>query len=71
MMLPIVFDVHVKTEGDTPDIIHPEPHFHLILDLPNQALVGNDTEIIDVQNDWGNHRASIGLIEHEQSSVDT
>jgi hypothetical protein len=49
--LPIAFNVHAKIEGDTPRIMHPEPLLHLIVDLANQALVSNDEEIIDVQND--------------------
>jgi len=72
VMLPIAFDVHAEIEGDTPEIMHPEPLLHLILDLPNQALVSNDKEIIDVQNDCGDDYAVILFVmEHEQSSVDT
>jgi len=72
VMLPIAFDVHAKIEGDTPEIMHPEPLLHLVLDQPNQALVSNDKEIIDVQNDCGNDYSVILLVmEHEQSSVDT
>jgi hypothetical protein len=58
-------------EGDTPDIMHPEPLLHLILDLPNQTLVSNDKEIIDVQNDSSNDYVLIHIMKHEQSSVDT
>jgi len=54
MMLPIAFDVHAEIEADAPKIMHLEPLLHLILDLPNQALVSNDKEIIDVQNDCCN-----------------
>jgi hypothetical protein len=71
VMLPIAFDVHSEIEGDTPKIMHPEPLLHLILDLPNQALVSNDKEIIDVQNDCGNDYDMIHIMEHEESSVDT
>jgi hypothetical protein len=35
VMLPIVFDVHAEIEGDTAEIIHPEPFLHLIVDLPH------------------------------------
>ena len=48
VMLPIAFDVHAKIDGDTPEIMHPEPLLHLALDQPNQPLVSNDKEIIDV-----------------------
>jgi hypothetical protein len=68
VMLPIAFDVHAEIEGDTLEIMHPEPLLHVIIDLPNQALVNNDTEIIDLQNDWRNDCALIS--KHEQSSVD-
>jgi hypothetical protein len=72
VMLPIMFEVHAEIEGDTAVIMHPEPLLHPILDLPNQALVINDKEIIDVQNDYSNDYAVIQLVmEHEQSSVDT
>jgi hypothetical protein len=70
VMLPIAFDVHAEIEGDTPEIMYPEPLLHLILDLPNQAIVSNDKEIIDVQNDRSNY-VSILIMEHEQSSVHT
>ena len=71
-MLLIAFDVHAEIEGDTLEIMHPEPLLHLILDLPNLALVSNDKEIIDVQNDCGDDYAVILLVmEHEQSSIDT
>jgi len=68
-MLPIAFNVHAAIEEDAPEIMHPEPLLHLVLDLPNQALVSNDEEIIDVQNDCGIDYAVI--LKHEQSSVDT
>jgi len=71
VMLPIALDVHAEIEGDTPGIMHPEPLLHLVLDLPNQALVSNDEEIIDIQNDCGNDYALILIMEHEQSSVNT
>jgi hypothetical protein len=70
VMLPIVFEVHAETEGDTPDIIHPEPHCHLILHLPNQALVGSDKQMIEVQNDCDKHCGLIVWMVHEQYSVD-
>jgi hypothetical protein len=44
--LPIAFNVDAETEGDTPEIVHPEPLLHLIIDLPNQVLVRNDKEIV-------------------------
>jgi len=69
VLLPIAFDIHAEIAGDTPQIMHPEPLLHLILDLPNHALVSNDEEIIDVQNDCGNAYHLIVLMEHEQSSV--
>ena len=69
VMLPIAFDVHPEIEGDTPKIMHPKPHLHLILDLPNQALVSNDMEIIDVQNDCGDEYTLI--LKHQQSTVVT
>jgi hypothetical protein len=70
VMLPIAFDDHAEVEGDTPEIIHLEPLFHLILDLPNQAFLSNDKEIIDIQNDHGNNYVLIFIMEHEQSSID-
>jgi len=63
VMLPIAFDVHAEIEGDTAEITHPEPLLHLVLDLPNQALLSNDEEMIDVQNDCGNDYAVI--LKHE------
>jgi len=69
--LPIVVDVNAGIEGVTHEIMHPEPLLLRILDLPNQALIINDKEIIDVQNDCGNNCAMILMAEHEQSSVDT
>jgi hypothetical protein len=70
IMLPSVFDVHAEIEGNTPEIMHPEPLLHLVLDLPNQAQVINDKKVIEVQNTRGNHYVLILIIEHEQSSVD-
>jgi len=70
LKLQIAFDLHTEIEGDTPEIIHPEPLLHLILDLPNQALITNDKEIIDLQNDCG-YYISILIMEHQQSSVNT
>jgi hypothetical protein len=49
--------------------MHPEPFLHLILDLPTEALVSNDKEIIDVEDHCGDDCALI--LKHEQSSVDT
>jgi len=72
VMLPIAFDDHAKIDGVTPGIMHPEPLLHLVLDLPNKALVSNDKEIIDVQNDCGNdYSVTLLVMEHEQSSIDT
>jgi hypothetical protein len=72
VMLASVLDVHAEIERNTPEIMHPERLLHLILDLPNQALVTNDKEIIDVQNECGDDYALILLVmEHEQSSVFT
>jgi hypothetical protein len=71
VMLPIEFDVHAEIAGDTTQLMNPEPLHYLVLDLPNQALVSNYKEIIDIQNDCGNHYSVILLaMEHEQSSVD-
>jgi len=69
VMLAIAFDVHAEIAGDIPEIMHPEPLLHHIHYLHNQALVSNDKEVIDVQNDCGNDCALI--LKHEQSSVDT
>jgi len=71
VMLPITFDVHADIEGDTPEIMHPEPLLHLILDLPIQAHGSNDKEIIHVQKGCGNGYVMIYIMEHEQSSSDT
>jgi len=49
MMLPKAVDVHGEIDDYTPEIMYPELLLHLILDLPNQALISNDEEIIDVQ----------------------
>jgi hypothetical protein len=70
-MLPIVFHEYAEIEADTSEMMHPEPPFHLILDLPNQALVSNDTEVIDVQNGRNNNNVLIPILENQQSSVDT
>jgi hypothetical protein len=51
--------------------MHPEPLLHLALDLPNQALVCNDEEIIELKNDCGNDYAVIFIMESTQSSVET
>jgi len=71
VMLRCAFDVHTEIEGDTPEIIHPDPLLHLVLDLPNEALVSTDEEIIDVQNNCGNGYALIRIMEQRQSSADT
>jgi len=70
VMLLIPFDVHSEIDGDTPEIMHLEPLLHLVLDLPNQALVSNDEPIIDILKDCGNDLALILIIELEQSSID-
>jgi hypothetical protein len=71
-MLPIESNVHAEIDGDTPEIMHPEPRLHLILHLPNHAIVTNDKDIIDVQNQCSDAYAMILLvIEHKQSSVHT
>jgi hypothetical protein len=64
VMLPIAFDVHAEIDGDTPKIMHAERLLHLILDLPNQGIVRNDKEIIDVQNDHSNY-VLILIMTHE------
>jgi hypothetical protein len=69
VMLPIVFDVQAKLEGDTPEIIHPEPLLHPILHLSNQALVSNVKEIMHVQNNRDDDGTLI--LKHELSSVNT
>jgi hypothetical protein len=71
VILPIAFDVHAEIDGDTPEIMYPELTLHLILDLPNQALVSNDKEIIAIQNDRGNNYFLILIMEDKQSSVET
>jgi hypothetical protein len=71
VMLPI-FHVQAEIEGDTSKIIHLEPLFHEILDLPNRANVGNDEEIIGVQNNCGIDYAVIFVVMvHKQYSIDT
>jgi hypothetical protein len=45
--------------------MHPEPvvHvLHLILDRPNQALISNNKEIIQIQNNWGKDYATILIV---------
>jgi hypothetical protein len=44
-------------------IMHPDPLLHLILDLPNQRLLSNGKEIMDVRNDCGDDCAVI--LKHE------
>jgi len=68
VMLPIAFDVQATIEVDTPEDMHPERCLHLILDLPNQALVSSVEEIINIQNNCGDNCALI--LKHKQSSVD-
>jgi hypothetical protein len=70
VMLTIVVDVHAEIEADTPDIMHPEPLVHPIINLLNQALVTNDKEIIDEQNDTANEYGLNLIKAHEQSTVD-
>jgi len=69
VMLPIAFDDHAEMEGDTPKIMHPEPPLRLVMDLPNQALVCKDKDIIIIQNNCGNDNSLIVLKKHEQSSI--
>jgi hypothetical protein len=71
VMLSIACDDHVEIAGDTPDIMHPEPLLQLFLDRPNQTLVINDKEIINLHNDCANDYALCRIVEHKQSSVDT
>jgi hypothetical protein len=71
VMLPIAFDVHAEIEGNTPKMMHPDPLLHPILDLPNQALVSNCKEFIDIQNDRCNNYVLILIMKHEQASFDT
>jgi hypothetical protein len=54
VMLPMTFHVHAEIDGETPEVMHPEPLLHLSLDLPDQALFRNAEEIIDVPNDHDN-----------------
>jgi hypothetical protein len=69
VMLLIAIDVHTKIAEDPCKVMYPEPCVHLILDLPNQALVSNDKEVIDVQNDPGNYTLIL-IVEYEMSAVD-
>jgi hypothetical protein len=69
-MLPIALNILAEIEGDTPELIHLEHHFDLILDLHNQALVRNDEETIDIQNNRGND-SFIHIMVHAQFPVDT
>jgi hypothetical protein len=64
-MLLVAFDVHAEIEADTPEIMHPEPLLHLVLDLSNQALISNDEVIIDIQNDSGNDYGLMLSMEHK------
>jgi len=69
VVLPIAFYIHAEIEEDTSEIMHPEPLRHLILDLPNQALVSNDEEIIEVPNDCSyDYAVILHVMEHKQSS---
>jgi hypothetical protein len=70
VVLPIATDVHAEIEEDTPEIMHTEALLHLILDRPNQTLVRNDQEIIDIQNDRSNY-VFIHMMEYKQFSIDT
>jgi hypothetical protein len=70
-ILQIAFDVHAEIEEDTPEIMHPEPLLHLVLDLRNQATFSNVKEIINVQNNCQNDDSVIRLVmEYKYSSVD-
>jgi len=66
VMPPIAFDIHAMIEGETSEIMHPEPLLHLIFHLPNHVLVSNDNEMIDVQINCGNNCALMLIREHEQ-----
>ena len=59
VMVPIAFDVHAEIEGNSAEIMHPEPLLHSVLDLLSEALVSNDAEIMELQNDRGNDYAVI------------
>jgi len=67
---PIAFDVHAVKEGDIPQIMYPKPLHHPTLHLPKQALISNDKDNINLQNDNGNNYVLLGIIEPKQSSVD-
>jgi len=69
VMLPIAFDVDAEIEGDTPEIMHPEPLLYLVLDLSNEVLVSNDKEVINIQNHRSNDYVLILIMKDEQSSV--
>jgi hypothetical protein len=72
VMLPVEFNIHTEIKGDTSVIIPPEPLDHRVLDLPHQALVRNDEEIMDIQNDNGDdYTVILFVMEHEQSAIDT
>jgi hypothetical protein len=66
---PIALNLYAKIEGDTPKMMYPEHLLHLILVLPYQALVRNDWEIIDIQNDHSDDYALNIIMKHKQSSV--
>jgi len=70
VMHPISFHVHAEIQGDTPETTHPEPLLHLVLDVPNQALVSDDDEIINIQNICCNDYALILIVKYDQSSID-
>jgi len=42
VLLPIAIDVHAKLQWCTTKIMYPKAHLHVIIDLPNHALVRND-----------------------------
>lgn len=69
MMHLIEFDGHAEINGDTAEIMHPEPLSHVIHNLHKQARISIDDEIINVQNDCGNGNALIGIVVQEQSFV--
>ena len=65
MMLTIAFNLDARIAGATHKITHPEPLLCLILDLPRRALIHNDEEFIDVQNNEGNDCALIRIMQDQ------
>lgn len=68
VMLPIVFNVHTKTEGDAPEIMHVEHLLNLMHDLPNQDHFSNNQAIINIQNNCRDDGTLI--LNHKESSID-